>query len=268
MVVYVYGGPASQTVTNSWPGRGDHLFNQYLAQQGYVVFTLDNRGTPRRGRDFGGALYGVQGTVEVADQLRGVALLKQQPWVDPARIGVHGWTYGGYMTLMLLAQALGHYACGVAGAPVTDWAPVRHPLHRALHGPAGATTRSGYDAARVLTHSTACARALLLIHGMADDNVLFTNCTALMSALQERGTAVRTDDLSRAPSTVCRAATRCTATAWPRISWGAAWHRKHGRCCANGPTRSSPMNLPPPLPTTPEVGGHATGAGRCRWPCC
>ncbi len=82
VAVYVYGGPASQTVTDSWPGRGDHLFNQYLAQRGYVVFSLDNRGTPRRGRDFGGALYGVQGTVEVADQLKGVQWLKAQ----------HGWT--------------------------------------------------------------------------------------------------------------------------------------------------------------------------------
>src|SRR5690606_39014748 len=104
VVVYVYGGPATQTVTRAWPTRGDALFNQYLAQQGYVVFSLDNRGTPRRGRDFGGALYGVQGTVEVDDQLRGVEWLKSQPWVDGARIGVHGWSNGGYMTLMLLAR--------------------------------------------------------------------------------------------------------------------------------------------------------------------
>jgi acetyl esterase/lipase len=104
VVVYVYGGPAAQTVTDSWPGRGDHFFNQYLAQQGYVVFSLDNRGTPRRGAAFGGALYGKQGTVEVDDQLRGVEWLRAQPWVDGARIGVHGWSNGGYMTLMLLAK--------------------------------------------------------------------------------------------------------------------------------------------------------------------
>src|SRR5690606_30993473 len=85
---YVHGGAATQTVTRAWPTRGDALFNQYLAQQGYVVFSLDNRGTPRRGREFGGALYGVQGTVEVDDQLRGVEWLKSQPWVDGARIGV------------------------------------------------------------------------------------------------------------------------------------------------------------------------------------
>ncbi|MAL03740.1 MAG: S9 family peptidase, partial [Arenimonas sp.] len=80
VVVYVYGGPAAQTVTRAWPGRSDHLFNQYLAQNGYVVFSLDNRGTPRRGAKFGGALYGRQGTVEVEDQVAGVQFLRKQPW--------------------------------------------------------------------------------------------------------------------------------------------------------------------------------------------
>lgn len=121
VIVYVYGGPAAQTVLDAWPSRGDALFDQYLAQRGYVVFSLDNRGTPRRGRAFGGALYGRQGTVEVDDQLQGVAWLKQQPWVDAKRIGVQGWSNGGYMTLMLLAKHSDAYACGVAGAPVTDW---------------------------------------------------------------------------------------------------------------------------------------------------
>ncbi|MCF7750216.1 S9 family peptidase [Bacillus subtilis subsp. subtilis] len=186
VAVYVYGGPASQTVTNSWPGRGDHLFNQYLAQQGYVVFSLDNRGTPRRGRDFGGALYGLQGTVEVADQLRGVAWLKQQPWVDPARIGVQGWSNGGYMTLMLLAKASDTYACGVAGAPVTDWGLYdSHYTERYMNLPAN--NPQGYEDARVLAHIDGLRSRLLLIHGMADDNVLFTNSTSLMSALQKRG---------------------------------------------------------------------------------
>ena len=186
VAVYVYGGPASQTVTNAWPGRGDHLFNQYLAQQGYVVFSLDNRGTPRRGRDFGGALYGRQGTVEVDDQLRGVAWLQKQPWVDPARIGVQGWSNGGYMTLMLLAKASNRYACGVAGAPVTDWGLYdTHYTERYMDLPA--RNDSGYSEARVLTHIDGLRSRLLLIHGMADDNVLFSNSTVLMSALQKRG---------------------------------------------------------------------------------
>lgn len=186
VAVYVYGGPASQTVTDSWPGRGDHLFNQYLAQRGYVVFSLDNRGTPRRGRDFGGALYGVQGTVEVADQLKGVEWLKSQPWVDGSRIGVQGWSNGGYMTLMLLAKASNQYACGVAGAPVTDWGLYdTHYTERYMNLPAANV--DGYREARVLTHIAGLTSPLLLIHGMADDNVLFSNSTALMSALQKRG---------------------------------------------------------------------------------
>jgi len=186
VAVYVYGGPASQTVTDSWPGRGDHLFNQYLAQRGYVVFSLDNRGTPRRGRDFGGALYGVQGTVEVADQLKGVEWLKSQPWVDGSRIGVQGWSNGGYMTLMLLAKASDQYACGVAGAPVTDWGLYdTHYTERYMNLPAANV--DGYREARVLTHIAGLTSPLLLIHGMADDNVLFSNSTSLMSALQKRG---------------------------------------------------------------------------------
>lgn len=188
VVVHVYGGPAAQTVTNAWPGRADAFFNQYLAQNGYVVFSLDNRGTPRRGRAFGGALYGVQGTVEVDDQRKGVEWLRAQPWVDGDRIGVHGWSNGGYMTLMLLARAPQDYACGVAGAPVTDWALYDTHYTERYMGLPGANPE-GYAAARVLAHAGGIRPgALLLVHGMADDNVLFTNSTALMSDLQARGT--------------------------------------------------------------------------------
>ncbi len=190
MVVYVYGGPAAQTVTRAWPGRADAWFNQYLAQQGYVVFSLDNRGTPRRGAAFGGALYGKQGTVEVPDQVAGVNWLRGQPWVDSGRIGVHGWSNGGYMTLMLLGQAPDAYACGAAGAPVTDWALYdTHYTERYMNLP-GANV-DGYRHARVLEHIDGLvgpdAPQLLLVHGMADDNVLFSNATVLMSALQQRG---------------------------------------------------------------------------------
>ncbi|QND79098.1 DPP IV N-terminal domain-containing protein [Pseudoxanthomonas mexicana] len=188
VVVFVYGGPAAQTVTRAWPGRSDSFFNQYLAQQGYVVFSLDNRGTPRRGAAFGGALYGKQGTVEVDDQLRGVEWLKSQAFVDPARIGVYGWSNGGYMTLMLLAKHSEAYACGVGGAPVTDWALYdTHYTERYMDLPKA--NEAGYREASVFTHVDGIgAGKLLLIHGMADDNVLFTNSTKLMSELQKRGT--------------------------------------------------------------------------------
>ncbi len=188
VVAYVYGGPAAQTVTDAWPGRADAFFNQYLAQQGYVVFSLDNRGTPRRGAAFGGALYGRQGTVEVDDQRRGVAWLRAQPWVDGDRIGVHGWSNGGYMALMLLARAPDDYACGVAGAPVADWALYdTHYTERYMDLPDA--NIEGYRQASVFTHLDGIRPgALLLVHGMADDNVLFSNSTKLMSELQRRGT--------------------------------------------------------------------------------
>jgi dipeptidyl-peptidase-4 len=186
VMVYVYGGPAAQTATDSWPGRGDHFFNQYMAQQGYVVFTVDNRGTPRRGAAFGGALYGKQGTVEVDDQRKGVEWLRAQPWVDGERIGVHGWSNGGYMALLLLGKAADDYACGVAGAPVTDWALYdTHYTERYMDLPAANV--DGYREASVFTHVGGIKpNALLLIHGMADDNVLFSNSTKLMSTLQKQ----------------------------------------------------------------------------------
>jgi dipeptidyl-peptidase 4 len=189
VVVYVYGGPATQTVTRAWPGRADHYFNQYLAQQGYVVFSLDNRGTPRRGTRFISALFRQQGKVEVEDQRAGVAWLRQQPWVDGGRIGVHGWSNGGYMTLMLLAQAPGDYACGIAGAPVTDWGLYdTHYTERYMDHPRA--NPEGYRLSTVFAHLDGLrSDSLLLIHGMADDNVLFTNATKLMSELQRRGTA-------------------------------------------------------------------------------
>ncbi|MGJ7903052.1 DPP IV N-terminal domain-containing protein [Lysobacter sp. 1R34A] len=182
VVVYVYGGPATQTVKRTWSPD----FNQYLAQRGYVVFSIDNRGTPRRGAAFGGALYGKQGTVEVADQLKGVEWLQSQPWVDGDKIGVYGWSNGGYMTLMLLAKASDRYACGVAGAPVTDWGLYdTHYTERYMGLPKA--NPEGYREGRVLEHIDGLTSKLLLIHGMADDNVLFTNSTVLMSALQQRG---------------------------------------------------------------------------------
>jgi dipeptidyl-peptidase-4 len=186
VVIFVYGGPASQTVRKTWAPD----FNQYLAQQGYAVFSVDNRGTPRRGAAFGGALYGKQGTVEVDDQVAALRWLKSQPWIDGSRVGVYGWSNGGYMTLMLLARAPKDYTCGVAGAPVTDWALYdTHYTERYMDLP-GANVE-GYRAARVLEHVDGLvgpdAPKLLLIHGMADDNVLFSNSTALMSALQQQG---------------------------------------------------------------------------------
>lgn len=187
VVVFVYGGPAAQTVANSWPGRADAFFNQYLSQNGYIVFSIDNRGTPRRGVKFGSALFRQQGNVEVIDQLRGVEYLKTLPYIQADRVGVYGWSNGGYMGLMLLAKASDTYACGVAGAPVTDWGLYdTHYTERYMDLPKN--NPEGYPDSTVFAHLDGLKSKLLLIHGMADDNVLFTNSTKLMSELQKRGT--------------------------------------------------------------------------------
>jgi dipeptidyl-peptidase-4 len=182
VVVDVYGGPGGQTVKRSWSAG----FDQYLAQHGYLVFSIDNRGTPRRGVKFGAALYREQGKVEVEDQVRGLDYLATLPYVDPKRIGVMGWSNGGYMTLMLLAKHSERYACGVAGAPVTDWALYdTHYSEHYLGNPKD--NAEGYRRSAVFAHLDGLRSPLLVLHGMADDNVLFANSVSLMSALQQRG---------------------------------------------------------------------------------
>jgi dipeptidyl-peptidase-4 len=182
VLVRFYGGPGRQLVNRSF---GD-LFDQYMAQRGYVVFNLDNRGTPRRGRAFEEVIFGQLGKVEVADQLAGIAWLKNQSYVDAERIGVFGWSYGGYLALMLLAKASDQIAAGVAVAPVTDWRMYdNHFSERYLDTPAN--NPHGYAASSVLPYAADIRSPLLLIHGMADDNVLFTHSTRLMALLQEQG---------------------------------------------------------------------------------
>lgn len=180
--LYVYGGPHVQKVQKAW----DDPLVQVMARRGYLVFSLDNRGSDRRGKAFEAALFRHLGGVEVVDQLEGVKWLKAQPFVDGDRIGVFGWSYGGYMSLMLLAQASDQIAAGVAGAPVTDWSLYdTHYTERYLDQPAA--NAEGYAQSSVFAHLDGLHSPLYLVHGMADDNVLFTNSTRLMSALQQRG---------------------------------------------------------------------------------
>ncbi|MFC5742242.1 S9 family peptidase [Dyella tabacisoli] len=178
-----YGGPHAQLVTNGW---GDY-FNQYMAAQGFVVFTLDNRGMARRGRRFEDAIYQQLGAVEVEDQLAGIHWLKSQPWVDAKRIGVFGWSYGGYMTTMMLSKASDELVGGVAVAPVTDWRLYdTFYTERYLGRPQD--NEAGYTRSSPLAWLDGLTAKLYLVHGMADDNVLFLNSTKLMAELQKRGT--------------------------------------------------------------------------------
>jgi dipeptidyl-peptidase-4 len=119
-IVYVYGGPNGQEVTRSW-GRIYEMWLQLMARRGYAVFTVDNRGTGFRGAAFDAPIYRRLGQIEVEDQLAGLDFLQRLEWIDADRIGVFGWSYGGYMTLMLMMQAPGRFVAGVSGAPVTDW---------------------------------------------------------------------------------------------------------------------------------------------------
>jgi dipeptidyl-peptidase 4 len=180
VIVDVYGGPHHQSVRADWMGGGGY-FRQILVQNGYIVFSLDNRGSGFRGNAFDQAISGRLGKVEIEDQLRGVEFLKQQSFVDPDRIGVMGWSYGGYMTLMALTTTKA-FKAGIAGAPVTDWRLYdTHYTERYLGIPGPEST---YEESGALSHLDSLHGKLLLVHGMADDNVLFTNSTMLMQRLQ------------------------------------------------------------------------------------
>jgi dipeptidyl-peptidase 4 len=178
----VYGGPSVQNVRHVWPS----MIDEYMAQQGYVVFTLDNRGSARRSRAFQDPIRGRLGEVEVRDQLAGVHWLQSLPWIDAKRIGVFGWSYGGYMTLMLLAKGSDVIAAGAAVAPVTDWRLYDTGYTERYLGLPKSNGR-GYADSSVFSALDGLKSPLLLAHGMADDNVLFVNSTRLMSELQNRG---------------------------------------------------------------------------------
>ncbi|HET8817060.1 MAG TPA: S9 family peptidase [Pseudidiomarina sp.] len=179
-IVMVYGGPRAQRVTNTW---GDY-FTQYLAQQGYVVFQLDNRGSGNRGSQFESGIYRQLAQLEVRDQQVGAEFLRNRPYIDPDRIGVFGHSYGGYMALHLILRADDQFAAAVAGAPVTDWALYdTHYTERYLGTPAN--NPDGYKQASVLTYAGQLRKPLLIYHGMADDNVLYTHTAKLTYALQQ-----------------------------------------------------------------------------------
>jgi dipeptidyl-peptidase-4 len=180
--LFTYGGPHSQRVTRQW----GNLFNQYMAQQGFVVFVLDNRGSSRRERAFTDVIYGNLGAHEVEDQLTGIDWLAQQSFVDPKRVGVFGWSYGGFMTLRLLEAGSDKIAMGVAVAPVTDWSLYDTHYTEQFVGATPQSDPAAYERSGVFAHLDGLKSPLLLVHGMADDNVLFTNSTRLIDTLVNR----------------------------------------------------------------------------------
>ncbi|HEX2867506.1 MAG TPA: S9 family peptidase [Ignavibacteriales bacterium] len=173
VIVYVYGGPHSQLVTDSWLG-GANLWLNYMAEMGYIVFTLDNHGTSNRGLQFEQATFRHLGTREIEDQLTGIKYLKSLPYSDPGRIGVFGWSYGGFMATSLMTRASDVFKVGVAGGPVIDWS-----YYEVMYGERYMDTPEsnpeGYKESSLLNYVQNLKGKLLLIHGTMDPTVVWQN---------------------------------------------------------------------------------------------
>ena len=182
VIVQVYGGPHAQMVTRAWRSVNEKLY----LEAGYILFQLDNRGSGNRALKFEAPIYKAMGSVEVDDQVTGIEWLRRQPFVDPARIGVTGWSYGGYMTLAMLTDPRTKLKAGAAGAPPTDWREYdTHYTEQFMGDPKA--DKAAYDASAIIPRLPRLSGRLLLLQGMADDNVLFTNSIAVMAALQAQG---------------------------------------------------------------------------------
>jgi dipeptidyl-peptidase 4 len=176
-----YGGPHSQTVSRAWGGA----LQQYIVDRGYIWFQIDNRGSANRGKAFEDAIWHAMGSVEVEDQLAGANYLKTLDFVDPAKVVTYGWSYGGYMTLKMLEAAPGTFAAGVAGAPVSKWELYdTHYTERYMGNPT--KVAEAYKRSDTIGDAAKIADPLLIVHGMADDNVVLEHTTAMAATLQQR----------------------------------------------------------------------------------
>eukprot|EP00898_Chlorokybus_atmophyticus_P001977 jgi/Chlat1/2780/Chrsp187S02948 len=181
-IVSVYGGPRVQAVCNSWIMTVD-MRAQYLRSRGYLVWKLDNRGSSRRGLSFESAIKHKLGSVDVHDQETGLKwLLEQERLVDPTRMGVYGWSYGGYLAAMCLCKLPHMFKSAVAGAPVTSWDGYDTHYTEQYMGTPGANT-TAYQESSVMHHVAAMRGKLLLVHGMIDENVHFRHTCRLVNAL-------------------------------------------------------------------------------------
>lgn len=181
-IVSVYGGPHAQRVTKGWHSPSDRTY----LEAGYVIFKLDNRGSGNRSAAFKRALDRNLGTVEVQDQLQGAKFLSSLPYVDADKLGVMGWSYGGFMTLMLLTADNTPFKAGAAGAPPTEWSLYDTAYTERYMGKPE-ENKAGYAYSDINTRlDNLKPGSLLLLHGMADDNVIFENSTRVISALQKK----------------------------------------------------------------------------------
>lgn len=186
VIVYVYGGPHSQMVDNSWMGqvRG---WDIYMAEKGYVVFTMDNRGTSNRGIDFENITHRRLGVVETDDQMTGVEYLKSLAYVDADRIGVHGWSYGGFMTLNLMLRHPETFKVGVAGGPVTDW-KYYEVMYGERYMDSPQENQEGYKNSSMVERAGDLKGRLMLIHGDEDPTVVMQQSLQFLHSAIKKGT--------------------------------------------------------------------------------
>ncbi|MDR1223183.1 MAG: S9 family peptidase [Tannerella sp.] len=186
VIVYVYGGPHAQLVTGGWM-NGAGGWDMYMARRGYILFTVDNRGSANRGFEFERVIHRRLGEVEVADQLKGIDFLKSLPYVDTERTGVHGWSYGGFMTVNLMLSCPDLFKAGVAGGPVIDWQ--RYEImygERYMDHPE--ENPEGYKNASLLNRAGNLKGNLLLIHGDEDPVVVWQHSLLFLKACVDAGT--------------------------------------------------------------------------------
>jgi dipeptidyl-peptidase 4 len=185
VIVYTYGGPHAQVVLNAWVGSG-LLWHEMMAQKGYVIFALDNRGSSGRGHVFEQSIHYRFGGPELSDQRDGVAWLQQQPWVDPQRIGIWGWSYGGHMTLHAMFEASDLFKVGFAGGPVTDW-HFYDSIYTERYMGLPQQHESEYKQCSPLSHVDSFKGRLLIAQGTGDDNVHYSNTLTLINDLIAHG---------------------------------------------------------------------------------
>jgi dipeptidyl-peptidase-4 len=185
VLVFTYGGPHAQVVLNSW-GANTGLWHQLMAQKGYIIFSLDNRGSAGRGHVFEEPIHHRLGAQELSDQLDGVAYLKSLPYVDAERIGIWGWSYGGHMTLHAMFEAAGAFKAGFAGGPVTDW-HFYDSIYTERYLGLLPQNEEGYRASSPIDRAAGLKGKLLIAHGTGDDNVHFANTLSLINKLIEFG---------------------------------------------------------------------------------
>jgi dipeptidyl-peptidase-4 len=187
VLLRVYAGPHSQMVLDT---RNMYLLDQVYADAGFVVLRIDGRGTPHRGRDFERAILKDLISVPLEDQARGLrALLARHAELDGARVGIFGWSFGGYFSTMALLLRPDLFHAAVAGAPVTDWS-LYDTAYTERYMRTPQDNPEGYAHASALSHAGKLSRPLLLVHGVTDDNVHFAHALALIEALYAHGKAI------------------------------------------------------------------------------